>query len=112
MAIFDFLRGAPSPGGLEIVITTGAEGVELGVEARTGPRTAYNPPLRDQVAGRLALVRGADGRLAEGGMRVEPGWQGRGVEALLRAEARKELARLRGGRATLRNGGPGGGAPG
>lgn len=111
MSLKSFLGGAPARR-LEVVITTGAPGVELGVEVRTGPRTAYPEPMRDQVAGRLALVIGPDGRLVEGGLLIEEAWKGKGIEALLRAEASREIAARNAGRAALFNAGPVGDAAG
>lgn len=105
MSLKSFLGGAPERP-LEIVITTGAPGVHLGVEARTGPRTAYAPPLRDKVAGRLALQLAPDGRIVEGGLLVDPAFRGKGVEALLRAAASREIAERRAGREWLDNAGP------
>lgn len=93
MSVLDFLRSAPpSPlpptEDLELVITTGVEGMVFAVEARTGPL------VDAKVAGRLAVVaRGAN--LAEEAVFVPPEWKGRGVEAVLRREASEEAARRR-----------------
>jgi hypothetical protein len=68
---------------------------------------APGPPTRSRCGRwRPPAPIGADGRLVEGGLLIEEAWKGKGIEALLRAEASREIAARNAGRAALFNAGP------